>query len=94
MHGSQGIMVDNHLNPRAEPEGEAWLSAIIPMATVHQLIYILPLIGQWLLSTETNRLHRNNVKQSDSDKKTIQLELSTESAHWGGQLLTVSSLAS
>ena len=64
MHGSQGIMVDNLLNPRAEPEGEVWLSTIIPMTTVHQLIYILPLIGQWLLTVETNRIHRNNAKQT------------------------------
>ena len=38
----------------AEPEGEAWLSTKIPMATVHQLIYIPSLISQWLLSIETN----------------------------------------
>ena len=42
MHGSQGIMVDNHLNLRVQPEGEAWLSTIIPMATVHQVIHTLP----------------------------------------------------
>ena len=58
-------MVDNH--PR--PEDEAWLSTIIPMVTVHQLFNIPPLIGQWLLSIETNRVHRNNAKQKDSDKE-------------------------
>ena len=62
-------MVDYLLNLRSEPEGEAWLSTLIPMVTVHQLIYILPLIGQWLLSIETNRLHRNNAKQTDRDKE-------------------------
>ena len=60
MHGNQGIMVDNLPNTRAEPEGEAWLSTIIPMATVHQLIYILPLIGQWLLSIETESIETSN----------------------------------
>ena len=69
MHGSQGIMVDNLPNLRVEPEGEAWLSTIIPMATMRQLIYIPPFIGQWLLSIETNRLHSNNTKLTDSDKE-------------------------
>ena len=45
MHGSQGIMVDSLLNPRAEPKGEVWLSAIILMAAMHQQIYISLLIG-------------------------------------------------
>ena len=63
MYGSQGIMVDNLPNPRAEPKGEAWFSAIIPMATVHQLFYIPPLIGQWLLSIATNRFNCDNDKE-------------------------------
>ena len=45
-----------------EPEGEAWLSTIIPMAAVHQLLYIPPPIGQWFLSTATNQFN------CDSDK--------------------------
>ena len=68
MHGSQGGIVDNLPNPRAEPRGEAWLSTIIPMATMYQLICILPLIGQWFLSIETNRLHRNNAKKQTVTK--------------------------
>ena len=45
-------MVDILPNPRVEPEGKAWLSTTIPIATVHQLIFIPPLIGQWFLSLE------------------------------------------
>ena len=52
-------MVDNHPRPEGGAQGEAWLSTIIPMVTVHQLIYILPLIDQWLLSIEINRVYRN-----------------------------------
>ena len=65
------IMIDNLPNPRAEPESEVWLSIIVPMATVHQLFYIPPLIGQWLLSIETNRLHRNNTKLELSRAHTL-----------------------
>ena len=61
--------VDNHPIHEVEPEGEAWLSTIIPMATMHQLIYIPPLIGQWLLSTETRLFKHRNKFNFDSDKK-------------------------
>ena len=43
MYSSQGIMVDNHPNPRVR---EVWLLTIISLATVHQLIYIL---SDWLV---------------------------------------------
>ena len=70
-------MVDNHLIP----EGEAWLSTIIPMATMHQLIYIPPLIGQWLLSIETRLFkHRNKFNFDNDKKKIIHLKQSSEFA--------------
>ena len=78
MHGSQGIMADNHPRPKGEPKGVAWLSAIIPMATVHQLIYIPPLIGQWLLSMERNCSIETNSTLILTRQRIIHLEQSPE----------------
>ena len=63
MHGSKGIMVDNLLIPRAEHEGEAWFHW---RATVHQLIYMLSLIGSM------TPLHRNNVKATVTKNNPVQ----------------------
>ena len=50
-------MVDNHLNLRVQPEGEAWLSSIISMATVLQLHH---LIGRYfdIIAIATNQLFK------------------------------------
>jgi hypothetical protein len=61
-------------DPRAEPEGEVWLSAIIPMATMNQLIYIPPLIGQWFLSMETSLSIETNSTLKVTRQRIIQLK--------------------
>ena len=67
MHGSQGIMVDSH----PISEGEAWLSTIIPMATVHQLFYIPLSIGHAMVPLHRNKPVYRNQFNFDSDKKRI-----------------------
>ena len=74
MHSSQGIKADNHR--RAEPEGEAWLSAY-PMAMVHQLIYIPPLIGQWL---QTSRFIETNSTSTMTRRRIVQFKQLTQLA--------------
>ena len=79
-------MVDNHPIPKGGAQGWGVVIYQIPMATVHQLIYIPPLIGQWLLSIETSlsiatkliELWQWQKESSNSNK------LSTEFADWGG----------
>ena len=83
MHGSQGIMVDNHPIPEGGARG--WGVVIYHNSHGYRASTDLYPTVDWSMAP----LHRNKPVHSnklnfDSDKRIIHLEQSSEFADWGG----------